>query len=100
MSAIEQIMHHRLINFRGIGVGLPAVSAADPGDNPDASTFSVGVGVWWALSGVAAGQQPRQHVRQAVPSVWPGSGAKGRSVPGHPGGARPDRSVNGSTTPS
>jgi hypothetical protein len=42
-----------LLNLLGVGIGLATV---DPlaGDNPDPKTFSIGAGVWWALSGIIA----------------------------------------------
>jgi hypothetical protein len=43
-----------LINLLGIGVGLSAVTVASTADNPDASTFSIGAGIWWTLSGIIA----------------------------------------------
>jgi hypothetical protein len=42
-----------LLNMFGIGVGL---STLDPGtgDNPAASTFSIGAALWWTISGILA----------------------------------------------
>jgi hypothetical protein len=42
-----------ILNMIGIGIGA---STLDPltNDNPAASTFSVGAGIWWALSGIIA----------------------------------------------
>jgi hypothetical protein len=42
-----------LLNLLGVGVGLATV---DPlaGNSPDAKTFSIGAGIWWALSGIIA----------------------------------------------
>ena len=42
-----------LLNLLGVGIGL---STVDPlgGNNPDPKTFSIGAGVWWALSGIVA----------------------------------------------
>lgn len=42
-----------ILNMIGIGIGA---STLDPGtgDNPSASSFSIGAGIWWALSGIVA----------------------------------------------
>ena len=42
-----------ILNMIGIGIGA---STLDPiaGDNPAAGTFSIGAGIWWALSGIIA----------------------------------------------
>jgi hypothetical protein len=42
-----------VLNMIGIGIGA---STLDPmtNDNPAASTFSIGAGIWWALSGIIA----------------------------------------------
>ena len=42
-----------ILNMVGIGIGA---STLDPmtSDNPAASTFSIGAGIWWALSGIVA----------------------------------------------
>ena len=42
-----------ILNMVGIGIGA---STLDPmtNDNPAASTFSIGAGIWWALSGIIA----------------------------------------------
>jgi len=42
-----------LLNLLGVGIGL---STVDPlqGNNPDPKTFSIGAGVWWAVSGIVA----------------------------------------------
>jgi hypothetical protein len=42
-----------LLNLLGVGIGL---SMVDPlqGNNPDPKTFSIGAGVWWAVSGIVA----------------------------------------------
>lgn len=42
-----------LINLLGLGIGAASLDAAD-GDNPSATTFSIGAGIWWTLSGVIA----------------------------------------------
>lgn len=40
-----------LINLLGVGVGA-AVLDPMTNDNPDASTFSIGGGLWFVLSGI------------------------------------------------
>jgi hypothetical protein len=42
-----------LLNLLGVGIGLATI---DPlaGNNPDPKTFSIGAGIWWALSGIIA----------------------------------------------
>ena len=52
-----------LLNMLGLGIGIATL---DPGtgDNPTASTFSIGAGIWWTLSGIIAWF--RQASRQRV----------------------------------
>src|SRR3954453_9999864 len=42
-----------LLNMLGLGIGIATL---DPGtgDNPSASTLSIGAGIWWTLSGIIA----------------------------------------------
>ncbi|MET0529813.1 MAG: PhnA-like protein [Microvirga sp.] len=49
VSLVAQLV----LNMIGIGIGA---STLDPmtGDNPAASSFSIGAGIWWALSGILA----------------------------------------------
>jgi hypothetical protein len=42
-----------LLNMLGIGIGAATISPAD-GNLPDASTFSIGAGIWWTVSGIIA----------------------------------------------
>lgn len=42
-----------ILNLLGLGLGLTSVSAAD-GDNPAASTVTIGAGLWWVVSGILA----------------------------------------------
>ena len=53
-GVVAALVAQLLINLLGIGVGLSAVTVAGGADNPDASTFSIGAGVWWTLSGIIA----------------------------------------------
>ena len=42
-----------VLNMIGIGIGASTLNPAT-GDNPTAGSFSVGAGIWWALSGILA----------------------------------------------
>lgn len=42
-----------ILNLFGLGVGASTLSPAT-GNNPTATTFSLGAGLWWALSGIIA----------------------------------------------
>lgn len=42
-----------LLNMLGIGIGAASLDAGG-GDNPAASSFSIGAGIWWTLSGIIA----------------------------------------------
>ena len=42
-----------ILNLLGLGLGLTSVSATD-GDNPAASSLTIGAGLWWVVSGVLA----------------------------------------------
>ena len=43
-----------LLNVLGIGSGASSLDAANTGDNPSASGFSLTAGIWWTLSGIIA----------------------------------------------
>jgi hypothetical protein len=43
-----------LLNILGIGIGASSLDAANTGDNPSASGFSLTAGIWWTLSGIIA----------------------------------------------
>lgn len=43
-----------LLNMVGLGIGAGAVDPTTSGDNPDASSVSIGAGIWWAVSGIIA----------------------------------------------
>jgi len=53
-----------LLNLLGIGLGAAALSAANPAENPDASTFSIGAGLWWAA---ACGSHAGRPIVRASP---------------------------------
>jgi hypothetical protein len=42
-----------LLNLLGIGIGLATIDPS-AANNPDPKTFSIGAGVWWAISGIVA----------------------------------------------
>jgi hypothetical protein len=42
-----------LLNMLGVGIGLATLDPAT-GDNPAASTFSIGAGLWFAIAGILA----------------------------------------------
>jgi hypothetical protein len=43
-----------LINMLGLGIGMASFNVVDSGDNPAASTFSIGAAIWWTISGILA----------------------------------------------
>ncbi len=43
-----------LLDILGIGIGASSLDAANRGDNPSASGFSLTAGIWWTLSGIIA----------------------------------------------
>ena len=43
-----------LLNILGIGIGASSLDAANTGDNPTATGFSLTAGIWWTLSGIIA----------------------------------------------
>ena len=52
-GVVVALVTQLLLNLLGIGVGAATL---DPGtgDNPSASSFSIGAGIWWTLSGIIA----------------------------------------------
>ena len=50
MSLVAQL----LLNMVGVAFGAGAIDPATPGNTPSASSFSVGAGLWWAISGILA----------------------------------------------
>ena len=53
-GVVAALVVQLLLNLLGIGLGAASLSAANPADNPDASAFSIGAGIWWTLSGIIA----------------------------------------------
>jgi hypothetical protein len=52
-GVVVALVTQLILNMIGIGVGAATLSPAT-GDNPSASTFSIGAGIWWTLSGILA----------------------------------------------
>lgn len=52
-GVVTALVTQLILNMVGIGIGA---STLDPmtGDNPGAGSFSIGAGIWWALSGIVA----------------------------------------------
>ena len=52
-GVVTGLVAQLVLNMIGIGIGA---STLDPmtGDNPAVSSFSIGAGIWWALSGIVA----------------------------------------------
>ena len=53
-GVVAALVVQLLLNLLGLGVGAASLSAANPAENPDASAFSIGAGLWWTLSGIIA----------------------------------------------
>ena len=53
-GVVAALVVQLLLNLLGLGVGAASLNAANAADNPDASTFSIGAGIWWTLSGIIA----------------------------------------------
>ena len=52
-GVVISLVAQLILNMIGVGVGLATI---DPGtgDNPSAQAFSMGAGIWWAVSGIIA----------------------------------------------
>src|SRR5687767_2436528 len=52
-GVVVALVTQLLLNMLGLGIG---VATLDPGtgDNPTASSLSIGAGIWWTLSGILA----------------------------------------------
>lgn len=54
-GAVVMLVTQLILNLLGIGIGAATLDpAAGAGENPSASTFSIGAGIWFALAGILA----------------------------------------------
>jgi hypothetical protein len=52
-GVVAALVTQLILNMLGVGIGVATLDPAT-GDNPQASTFSIAAGIWWALSGIIA----------------------------------------------
>jgi len=52
-GVVAGLVTQLILNLIGIGIGASTLNPTT-GDNPSASGFSIGAGLWWALSGIVA----------------------------------------------
>ena len=52
-GVVAGLVTQLILNMIGIGIGASTLNPMT-GDNPSASGFSIGAGLWWALSGIIA----------------------------------------------
>ena len=52
-GVVAGLVTQLILNLIGIGIGASTLNPIT-GDNPSASGFSIGAGIWWALSGIIA----------------------------------------------
>ena len=52
-GVVAGLVTQLILNLIGIGIGASTLNPTT-GDNPTASGFSIGAGIWWALSGIIA----------------------------------------------
>lgn len=50
LSLVTQL----LLNMLGVGIGAASLGPIGSGDQPDASSFSIGAAIWWTVSGIIA----------------------------------------------
>jgi hypothetical protein len=54
-GVVVMLVTQLILNLLGIGIGAATLNpAAGAGENPSASTFSIGAGIWFLLSGILA----------------------------------------------
>jgi len=53
-GVVAALVIQLLLNILGVGIGASSLDAANIGDNPTASGFSLTAGIWWTLSGIVA----------------------------------------------
>jgi hypothetical protein len=52
-GVVVSLVVQLLLNMLGLGIGAATIDPVD-GQTPDASTFSVGAGIWWTVAGIIA----------------------------------------------
>lgn len=52
-GVVVSLVTHLILNLIGIGIGAATLEPGS-GDNPAASTFSIGAGIWFAVTGIIA----------------------------------------------
>src|ERR1700761_4249513 len=52
-GVVVALVTQLILNMLGIGIGAATLSPG-AGDNPSASSFSIGAGIWWTVSGILA----------------------------------------------
>ena len=52
-GVVVALVTQLLLNMLGLGIGIATLDPAT-GENPSASTFSIGAGIWWTVSGIIA----------------------------------------------
>jgi hypothetical protein len=52
-GVVVALVSQLILNMIGIGIGVATLDLAR-GDNPSASSFSIGAGIWWTVSGILA----------------------------------------------
>jgi hypothetical protein len=50
LSLVTQL----LLNLLGIGIGAATLGPIGSGENPDATSFSIGAAIWWTVAGIIA----------------------------------------------
>jgi hypothetical protein len=54
-GVVVSLVTQLILNMLGVGLGASTLDpAAGAADNPSATTFSIGAGLWWAISGIVA----------------------------------------------
>lgn len=52
-GVVMALVIHLILNLTGVGIGIATLDPAG-GENPAASTLSIGAAIWWTLSGIIA----------------------------------------------
>src|ERR671916_2118818 len=54
-GVVVALVTQLILNLLGIGIGAATIDPmAGAGENPSASTFSIGAGIWFAVAGILA----------------------------------------------